>query len=154
MSKRIKAVTIWEPWATLIMAGVKQFETRHWRHGYRGPLVIHASLRWRDDQRTIVTWHPYRELLAALDWTPEQTLGCCLGIVDLVKIWPTTNGELQATLSDQERKLGDFRPQRFAWQFTNPRRFEKPVAAKGAQSLWYWNLTAEAERLLKKEKVT
>ena len=39
----MKALTIRQPWASLIAAGVKTIETRSWRTSYRGPLAIHAG---------------------------------------------------------------------------------------------------------------
>src|SRR5262249_22603725 len=37
------AITVQQPWASLIVAGVKQFETRPWATTHRGPLLIHAA---------------------------------------------------------------------------------------------------------------
>lgn len=39
----MKALTIRQPWASLIAAGVKTIETRSWSTRYRGPLAIHAG---------------------------------------------------------------------------------------------------------------
>lgn len=39
----MKALTIRQPWASLIAHGVKTIETRSWRTHYRGPLAIHAG---------------------------------------------------------------------------------------------------------------
>lgn len=39
----MKALSLWQPWATLIQVGVKWIETRSWRTAYRGPLAIHAG---------------------------------------------------------------------------------------------------------------
>jgi len=39
----VKAITIRQPWATLIALGVKTIETRSWRTHYRGPVAIHAG---------------------------------------------------------------------------------------------------------------
>lgn len=39
----MKAITIIQPWATLIAIGNKQIETRSWSTKYRGPLAIHAG---------------------------------------------------------------------------------------------------------------
>ena len=39
----MKALTLWQPWASLVALGVKTIETRGWRTDYRGPLLIHAS---------------------------------------------------------------------------------------------------------------
>ncbi len=39
----MKAITIWQPWASLLAYGGKQFETRSWATSYRGPIAIHAA---------------------------------------------------------------------------------------------------------------
>ncbi len=39
----MKALSLLQPWATLVVIGVKQIETRSWSTAYRGPLLIHAS---------------------------------------------------------------------------------------------------------------
>lgn len=39
----MKTLTIRQPWASLIAAGVKTIETRSWSTRYRGPLAIHAA---------------------------------------------------------------------------------------------------------------
>jgi hypothetical protein len=39
----MKAITIIQPWATLIAFGEKEFETRSWATNYRGNLAIHAG---------------------------------------------------------------------------------------------------------------
>lgn len=41
----MKALTLWQPWAALVAAGVKTIETRSWGTDYRGPLAIHASAK-------------------------------------------------------------------------------------------------------------
>jgi activating signal cointegrator 1 len=39
----MKALTLLQPWASLVAAGLKTIETRSWSTRYRGPLAIHAS---------------------------------------------------------------------------------------------------------------
>lgn len=39
----MKAISLYQPWATLVAIGEKKIETRSWRTDYRGPLAIHAS---------------------------------------------------------------------------------------------------------------
>jgi activating signal cointegrator 1 len=39
----VKALTLHQPWASLIAVGAKRIETRNWATDYRGPLAIHAS---------------------------------------------------------------------------------------------------------------
>lgn len=47
-----KALTLWQPWASLVALGVKTIETRSWSTAYRGPLAIHAAAR-----RPPTYWH-------------------------------------------------------------------------------------------------
>lgn len=39
----MKAITLWQPWASLIALGAKTIETRSWQTSYRGPIAIHAA---------------------------------------------------------------------------------------------------------------
>lgn len=39
----MKALTLHQPWASLIATGAKTLETRSWPTRYRGPLAIHAA---------------------------------------------------------------------------------------------------------------
>lgn len=39
----MKALTLYQPWATLVALGLKRIETRSWPCGHVGPLAIHAA---------------------------------------------------------------------------------------------------------------
>ncbi len=39
----MKAITIQQPWTSLLAHRVKKYETRSWATAYRGPIAIHAS---------------------------------------------------------------------------------------------------------------
>lgn len=41
----MKALTLQQPWATLLATGRKRIETRSWKTSYRGPIAIHAAAR-------------------------------------------------------------------------------------------------------------
>ena len=41
----MKALSLWQPWASLVALRVKTIETRSWSTSYRGPLAIHAAKR-------------------------------------------------------------------------------------------------------------
>jgi len=43
MSDQLKVLTIRQPWASLIMAGIKDVENRTWSTKLRGRFLIHAS---------------------------------------------------------------------------------------------------------------
>ena len=39
----MKAITIKQPWASLIVAGIKDIENRTWKTSFRGRVLIHAA---------------------------------------------------------------------------------------------------------------
>ncbi len=39
-----------QPWASLLACGIKPIENRGWACKHRGPLLIHASKTWGDDE--------------------------------------------------------------------------------------------------------
>ncbi|HUZ20619.1 MAG TPA: ASCH domain-containing protein [Acidimicrobiales bacterium] len=41
----MKALTVRQPWASLIVAGGKSVENRTWQTNYRGRLIIHAGAK-------------------------------------------------------------------------------------------------------------
>lgn len=41
----MKAITIRQPWASLLVTGKKHYETRGWSISYTGPIAIHAA-KW------------------------------------------------------------------------------------------------------------
>jgi hypothetical protein len=44
-SRRMKIISLRQQWASLIVHGFKDVENRTWSTRYRGPLIIHSSLR-------------------------------------------------------------------------------------------------------------
>ncbi|NLE60710.1 MAG: ASCH domain-containing protein, partial [Planctomycetes bacterium] len=50
----MKALSLWEPWASLMRCGAKTIETRSWYTSYRGPLLICGAKRWSDEQDAIL----------------------------------------------------------------------------------------------------
>ena len=152
----MKAITIWQPYATLIVLGLKQFETRHWETNYRGPLVIHPAKKW--DEGRAYDCRRVAELLGdestfspeslsheqmKLFYTPTgETLGKALGVVDLTDCRQMDEGG-----SHFENEVGSFGEGRFGWKCERPRIFETPIAAQGKQGLW--TPDARLEQLVK-----
>jgi hypothetical protein len=113
----MKAISIFEPWATLIAMGLKQYETRSWETFHRGPLLICAAKKKL----------PFVEiagiLMAAKLTKDDLNYGKAVAVVDLVDCIPTKD----LIVSDSERRFGDFSPGRYAWKFEKIRRFKKPL---------------------------
>jgi len=109
------ALTLWQPWASLVALGVKRYETRSWRTSYRGRLAIHAAKR-------LVPVEGYAGALIAarlgeaglrLDSLP---LGAVVATCTLVDCYPVESlwGEL-VDMGD-EWAFGDWRIGRYAWR--------------------------------------
>lgn len=53
----MKAISIRQPWASLIIAGIKPVENRKWKSTYTGPLLIHASQRFDKNSANYLMVH-------------------------------------------------------------------------------------------------
>jgi hypothetical protein len=125
-------VSVLQPWATVILAGAKQFETRSWRTAHRGRLAVHAGRRFPAPARALCRREPFRSLLrqAGCDDPDALPLGAVLGSVELVECCRVEELDLD-TLSADEQALGDFRPGRWAWRLGDPRALPAPLAITG-----------------------
>jgi len=129
----IKALSLIQPWASLIMDGRKTIETRSWATKYRGPLAIHASLKLDKEaakQFGYLLAIPARLVIANLPFLLPR--GAVLGIAILKGCVQFPN-----TLAPPD-PYGDFTPGRFGWLFMNAKAFEHPIPAKGHLGLWEW----------------
>jgi activating signal cointegrator 1 len=127
----MKALSMTQPWASLVVLGAKKFETRSWRTPYRGPLVIHAAKfmpRWAIE---LCRYEPYYSALQRVYPLPR---GAIIGVVSLDLCFPTES--IADTISPDERAFGDWAKGRWAWQFSHPVQLEKPVTWKGSLGLW------------------
>jgi hypothetical protein len=129
----VKALSLWQPWASLVAAGLKQYETRSWATPYRGLLAIHAAKRPPDGDVSDLL----RPVQAGRVAQPLP-LGAVVCVVDLVDVVPAT--EARKTISELEYSVRDYSPGRWAWKLELVHVFEIPVPARGAQGLWDWEV--------------
>jgi hypothetical protein len=143
----MKALSLWQPWATLIAIGEKRFETRDWRTSYRGPLLIHAARAWNTEIRAACADGAIGDALERGRHS-RTGLGLPLGaIVATCRLVACHRmPEYGEDWSDLERRglrgdellFGDFSPGRYAWELADVCRLPQPIPAKGAQGLWEW----------------
>jgi activating signal cointegrator 1 len=135
----MKAISLWQPWAAFIPAGIKKYETRSWATPYRGPIAIHASSHgvngFKPDEyaqiERLKRWSEVREALA----TP-MVFGAVLCICELTHCWSTES--LRPYISPLEASLGNFADGRTAWELEVVEIFDEPIPCKGKQGLWEW----------------
>lgn len=75
----MKALSLRQPWAYLVCAGIKPVENRTWRTRWRGPVAVHAA--WQPDEVYI---HRFADLLAGLDLPDDLPRGGIVGVVSIV----------------------------------------------------------------------
>lgn len=144
----MKALTLWQPWASLIALGEKKVETRCWSTKYRGELAIHAAAqippKWlgasrefpefRRELADVFCVRP-QDLAARIDvMLPRGSVLCIVGLVDI-----KTTDEVAETLSEREKIFGNYESGRYAWFFELVEKFETPIPAKGNRLLWNWD---------------
>lgn len=132
----MKALTLTQPWATLVAMGAKTIETRSWTTKHRGLLAIHAGKSSPQVYRHLPTEWPFEEALAGELALPR---GCIIAVANLVSIsgtgWATRRIE-QGKHAPHEAAFGDYGPRRFAWFLESVMRLKVPLPCVGRQLLW------------------
>lgn len=121
----VRALTLRNPWADLVVDGRKRIETRGWQTRYRGWLLIHVS-----GSRMTPAERAASEDLGAF---PVSAHGALIGAAWLMGCVPTES--IRDSISARELRSGDYSAGRFAWLLTDARRWS-PIDARGALGLW------------------
>lgn len=144
---QITAITLTQPWASLVALGYKSFETRSYGTSYRGLLAIHAAKGFGEASIAICRQDPFRRLLISAGLTTPSLipLGCVVAVVTLKDIFPVD--VIAPSLPLLERSLGDYTSGRHAWLLTDILQLKTPISAKGALNLWDWDAPFDEEQL-------
>jgi len=144
----MKALSIWQPLASLIVLGKKECETRSWPIQHRGKLLIHASKKFGNGQKFMFEAPYFQEHLKGID--PGKTLGCLIGMVDVVACVPSSRVKLgdvknvenvgseniEIRINALEMLYGDYTGNRFAFVLKNPVQFPEPIPCRGFQGMF------------------
>ena len=126
----MKAISLWEPWASLIRTGAKTWETRSWSTNYRGELLICASKAGLPfyELNHLLFCTPFQQGLAPLigqelnfERVPCPSVKvmhlnfgkavCVVNLTNCKKTEDLTLGQIE-----REKFFGDYTPGRFAWK--------------------------------------
>jgi hypothetical protein len=121
--KTYKVLTIRQPWASLIVWGVKPVENRSWITNHRGALLIHAGMKYERDP----------ELERKYQFGPDDLdYGAVIGIVELADI--------------VEQHRSPFFKGPFGWVLRNARGID-PIPMKGKLGLFNARLDLTRRRI-------
>lgn len=140
MTDGMRALTLWQPWASLCAAGVKEHETRSWpapRRAVGERLAIHAAAKTASSVESEIT--PDLDVLCrslfGSDWRRSLPRSQVLCTATLHEAVPTES--IADLVTDADRTSGIWTPGRWAWPLTDLETFA-PIPARGAQGLWRW----------------
>lgn len=122
----MKAISLRQPWADLVVQGSKTIELRTWKVDYRGKLAIHAS-------QSINT-----SMCHKLGINPDVlTTGAILGTVELTDIKELEKDEFDQ-LADKHLAMGVFLYKKpiYGWYVESPHAFERPIPFHGRMGLF------------------
>lgn len=130
---KYKVLSVRQPYASLLVSGVKDTENRSRRTNFRGTVLIHASAKMhevvnylREVPPTALVSFECKILQAAIDVEEEQSLGAIIGSVDIVDCVQNHPSEWAI------KGL-------WHWVCANARRFDHPIRkVKGKLGIWEW----------------
>lgn len=154
----MKAITIKQPWASLIVDGIKDIENRTWPTKFRGRVLIHSAKKpiemvFGNEMFTREQWNRITDKTQSIN----KTCGSIIGSVEIVdcvinheSIWAEkTDIPTLGDVLDDLKLLGRVvHPNKvvYNWVLANPIKFPEPIPAKGELSFWdYPNILAEPE---------
>jgi hypothetical protein len=129
----MKAISLWQPWASLWCSDAKVHETRHWATSHRGWLIVHAAKRKIDDPSNRLD--NICDSLWGHHWGLELPRGALVGMVNLVGCEPTENMPIGHQSTD-DYECGDFARGRYAWRRAAFRVFAEPIQYRGQQGMF------------------
>lgn len=122
----MKALTIKEPWASLIINEYKTYEFRSWKTNYRGKILIHAGKSLEKNQAK-----KFKE------YNLEYNCGEIIGeaeLVDCIKVTEEFDEYLKGINPIVYGNSGHV--ENYAWKLENIKKYDKKIPAKGQLGLW------------------
>lgn len=124
----MKAITIKEPFATLVKDGIKIYETRSWKTKYRGELYIHAgkSISKSNNVPTAINY-------LKSEMKPGYIL-CKVKLVDCIEMTSDFIDYIKDNTNEED--YGRYEIGRYAWKMEVIEVLKEPIPCKGQLGLW------------------
>ena|SRR5215211_323205 len=134
----MKALSLLQPWASLVVTGSKKIETRSWNTSYRGELLIHASSGKAG--ALLALEPPFSKYIADFKRLPFGAIIGKVTLVNTVRVEQLSlSDEVINRLSLEERAFGDYAGGRYAWLLEDAIELSKPVFIRGTLGLWEYS---------------
>jgi hypothetical protein len=127
----VKAISLWQPWASFVSQGFKHYETRSWKTSYRGKLLICSTVENSKQYDEYLKIYEKLQLPPWRDFRHGQAIAIC-NLTDCIEM----TAEFIAEQSRTEILCGDWQVGRYAWKLENIQPIEKPFPVKGRQGFF------------------
>ena len=144
----MKAISIKQPWASLIIEGIKDIENRTWKTSFRGTVLVHATAKTAGIPSELLTneqWDSLHYCIESPFWMFELMAGrytnsAIIGTVDIVDCvvnHPNIWAEKTKPIDFDEFTFPRYEKPIYNWVLSNPVKFDEPMLnVKGKLSLW------------------
>ena len=126
----MKALTVKEPWASLIINGYKEYEFRSWKTNYRGRILIHAGLTLEKD--AFKNFKDYNLNYGKGEIIGEATLTDCILVTDKLEDDLYKLNPLVYAKSKHSRV--------YAWKLEDIKVYNRRIPSKGRLGLWNYDI--------------
>lgn len=139
----MKAISIWQPFAGLLVRGFKIFETRTWapprsligkRIAIASTKTIKPEQRAYFEDEVFMDFYERTGLPTSISDLPH---GYMLGTAILDSVELMTE-EFMEEVSEEEKQYGWWNEGFYAWRMTDPTVFADPIPVRGAQGFYEW----------------
>lgn len=147
MGELVKAISIHQPWAGLIVTGRKDVEIRAWNYlpSYRGRLLIHASGTMTPREERM------RERWMAEDTATQlacEPIGALIGEVEVLDVIEyTSRAQFEQDYNRHFNRADRYRDGLIGLQFANATRYVTPIRWRGQLGLFDVDMSAVGSRL-------
>ena len=131
-----RAISLMQPWATLMAIDAKRVETRSWSTNFRGWVAIHTSKRFPMECRALCYRMPFARALSEYNIPEDLPRGQIIAVTEIIGCRRTDGVKYRTDLSEMERAFGDYSPGRYAIFTAGVRRLKTPITIRGALSIW------------------
>lgn len=132
----LKTISLWQPWASLLVGGYKKHETRSWATSHHGWMAIHAAKYNGKEVKRACLGSEFQRCLLQMGYTclAELPKGAIVGFAFLDKCYRVE--DVAKSLSGHDRLFGNYAPGRFAWHFPLSHKLETPILMRGQQGMF------------------
>lgn len=155
MEMELKAISIWQPYASLIVHGHKFTETRSWNApksliGKR--IAIASTKKIQPEQTALISNLEFMDHYdnTMMPFIKDLPMGYIVGTAILNSSDIMTEEDLN-DITDEERMFGVWEVGRYAWRMRDPIFHQDPQQCKGQQGIWEWK-EDEINRMLRGDK--